>query len=900
MGASPAPVGATEPGPRSSRLDDSRFSPGTLLAGRYRIVARIGRGGMGEVYRADDLKLGQPVALKFLHITFATDPAWLRRFHDEVRIAREIAHPNICRTYDIADADGEHFISMEYVDGEDLATLLRRIGRLPKDKAVQIARQLCAGLAAAHERGVLHRDLKPGNVMLDGRGHVRITDFGIAALADELAHRDVRSGTPAYMAPEQLAGEACTVRSDLYALGLVLYEVYTGREAHHAESLHDLEQMRRSGTPATPSTLIEDMDPLVERVIMRCLEVEPGSRPSSAIAVAAALPGGDPLAMALAAGETPSPEMVAHAGDSGALQPRWALAGLAAALGLCLAAIMAHDATNVRRLLPMDRPPAALLDRIREIEKRLGYTKPHADWDLRVNADPAIMKACKDLGSDDDPFARLKSGRLDVVAFAFRGSPGLMNPRNTSGIIWPDDPPFDVTGMTAMTVDVLGRLLEFKALPLDYVGPPLPPPNPLLETGTPGEPQAPSAETPGESGPPEPAPAWTPLFGAAEIDEARFSPTTPVWIPRVPFDRHAAWTGAFPEHPDIPIRIEAASLRDRLVWFNIYGPWDKPPEENGRERSTPVIEQISDFVFFLLFTVVPVAAGLLAWRNVRAGRGDRRGAWRFALYLTIVGFLGWVFSGHHVVGSHSYEEYSLLSRAVAMAVVTGVTGWLMYLAMEPFARRHWPQSIIAWTRLLSGRWRDPLVGRHILLGAIAGSMVAVFDSWPLLIARWIEAPSYSPLASSWDLPISLRHAVGRLFEMQTAPTFFLGLYVLLLLLRIFLRRQWLAVSATAVLMLYVSVTPSIGGEDGPDWFSAAGSAAVSAMLLFSMVRLGLLAMVVMMLTSFCLWGFPFTTDFSRWYAGIGMIGVLAFAAMAAFGFWVSLAGQPLLKDELRT
>jgi serine/threonine-protein kinase len=238
----------------------------------------------------------------------------------------------VCRTYDIVDADGEHFITMEYVDGEDLSSLLRRIGRLPQDKAIEISRQLCAGLAAAHDKGVLHRDLKPANVMLDGRGRVRITDFGIAALAEELHGKDVRSGTPAYMAPEQLKDGTASVRSDIYSLGMVMYELFTGREAFHAESLAQLENLRKTGSPATPSTIVRDIDPLVERVIMRCLEVDPRDRPTSAIAVAAALPGGDPLAMALAAGETPSPEMVAQAGEFGALKPGWAVAGLALTL----------------------------------------------------------------------------------------------------------------------------------------------------------------------------------------------------------------------------------------------------------------------------------------------------------------------------------------------------------------------------------------------------------------------------------------------------------------------------------------------------------------------------------------------------------------------------------------
>ena len=158
------PPDETAARPVAPRDDQTtRFTPGTLVAGRYRIVSPLGKGGMGEVYRADDIRLGQPVALKFLPAALAADSSRLERLVDEVRIGRQISHPNVCRLYDIGEAAGHHFLVMEYVDGEDLASLLRRIGRLPGDKALEIARGLCAGLAAAHENGIIHRDLKPDN-----------------------------------------------------------------------------------------------------------------------------------------------------------------------------------------------------------------------------------------------------------------------------------------------------------------------------------------------------------------------------------------------------------------------------------------------------------------------------------------------------------------------------------------------------------------------------------------------------------------------------------------------------------------------------------------------------------------------------------------------------------------
>jgi len=234
----------TNPLTSSDPIGGGRFTPGQIIAQRYRVVALAGRGGMGEVYRAEDLTLGQVVALKFLPETLSQDAAALARFHAEVRTARQVSHPNVCRMFDIGEADGTLFLTMEYVDGEDLASVVRRIGRLSPDKATEIARQICAGLAAAHERGVIHRDLKPANVMLDGAGKIRLTDFGLAGIAASIKSADVRAGTPAYMAPEQLAGREVSTKSDIYSLGLILYEILTGKRAFEASTLPELMKQR--------------------------------------------------------------------------------------------------------------------------------------------------------------------------------------------------------------------------------------------------------------------------------------------------------------------------------------------------------------------------------------------------------------------------------------------------------------------------------------------------------------------------------------------------------------------------------------------------------------------------------------------------------------------------------
>jgi len=261
--------------------EGAQLRPGSTLGTRYRIIGLAGKGGMGEVYRAEDLKLEQTVALKLLPEEVGHDGARLSRLLDEVRIARQVSHPN---------------------EGQDLASVLRTEGRLPADRATFIAGQICAGLAAAHDCRVVHRDLKPSNVMIDTRGVARITDFGIAEVASVLRGERAREGTPHYMSPEQFAGGEVSLPSDIYSLGLVLYELFTGRKGYTGETLEELTQ-QRGELPTPPSSLAGDIDPVVDKLILRCLESEPNRRPPSARALADALTGGDSMGEALIAAQ---------------------------------------------------------------------------------------------------------------------------------------------------------------------------------------------------------------------------------------------------------------------------------------------------------------------------------------------------------------------------------------------------------------------------------------------------------------------------------------------------------------------------------------------------------------------------------------------------------------------
>ena len=542
----------------SGSFDGARFTPGTVLEDRYRIVAMAGRGAMGEVYRAEDLKLSQTVALKFLPESIAQDGAAMARFHREVRIARQVSHPNVCRVFDIGQTDGLQFLTMEYVDGEDLSTLLRRIGHLPSVKALEIARQMCAGLAAAHDHGVIHRDLKPANVMIDGRGKVRITDFGVAGVAGNFGAEERLAGTPAYMAPEQLAGRDASIQSDIYALGLVLYEVFTGKRAFEAITVAELRRAHEQPSPTNPSLLVKDIDPIAERVILRCLEKDPAKRPATALQVAAALPGGDPLAAALAAGETPSPEMVAASGETEGLRPVVAWGLLAGVIVLVAAAILLSSQVMLYRRVPLDTPPEALAQRARDILQSAGYSEPPVDTAMGFYRGKSFCAISRNTTSRRRVGTTSRPGRwcFGIAAALGRSRWEPLLGCTPRGTVWTDDPPLDVSGMTLLRLNPLGRLTQLIVVP------------PQVEM--------PAGAEVSPHGAPHGVPDWAPLFSAAGLDPSKWPPAQPMWTPPVYSDARAAWTGTLAERPDIPVRIEAAAYRGKPVYFELIGPWTRP------------------------------------------------------------------------------------------------------------------------------------------------------------------------------------------------------------------------------------------------------------------------------------------------------------------------------------
>ena len=821
---------------------------------------------MGEVYHAEDLTLDQPVALKFLPQELSRDEERLRRFRREVKIARQISHPNVCRVHDIGQADGLTFLSMEYIHGEDLRSLLRRIGRLPAEKAVEIASELASGLAADHDRGILHRDLKPANVMIDERGQARITDFGLAAAAGGVESQDIRSGTPAYMAPEQWAGTEVTERSDIYSLGLVLYELFTGRMPFPPAG-PGAGALPKDALPPPLSKFVEGLHPGVERVILRCLEKDPHQRPASSLTVRAALPGGDPLAAAVARGETPATALVADAWEATALSRPAAWASLVVVLAALPAHLWMAGQSRLSRIVPLPKSPEVLGADARAILTSLGYPGPGRDRTQGFSRDTAYIDSLMGGPSWSSWKTLLARGEPSVVRFWYRESPRPLVPhRTTEFFAAPHDPPDDTPGAVSLELDTRGRLRRLQAVPPDF-------------------------DDSGEAAAP---PDWGPIFAAAGFELGALKTVEPRWFPPHYADRREAWEGVYPDAPEVRIRLEAAGFRGRIVAFRIVEPWTEGKGADALHhwvRPEEIVPSPWARLAHLGFHVVfMIGLALLARRNLRLGRGDTKLAFRLASFVLALVMAQWAFGSHHVSDRSEMEVFfgGLYRGFFAFAL-----SWLFYIALEPYVRKLWPRSLISWIRLLNGRLRDPVVGRDVLLGCVYGIGVGLM----LQAAMWAPVGRGLPPPRP-DRPIhpgellALRgpsEALAELFAIQVnSLNHILLLIGGLLLLRFVFRRTWLAVviHGTLYVLVWASAFPR-GYLTLSIWIC------VWYLLFF---RFGWISIVVGTTIGQFLTGYPLTTDLSAWYAHATILVVGFCLALTLYGFKVSLGGRPAFKD----
>ncbi|MBD3872293.1 MAG: protein kinase, partial [Acidobacteria bacterium] len=655
-------------------------------------------------------------------------------------------------------------------------------------------------------------------------------------------------------------------KSDLFALGLVLYELFTGEQPYKGKTPAEILQHQEQSSPTTPSSLVESFDPAVERVILKCLEKDPVQRPPSALAVSAALPGGDPLAAALAAGETPSPELVAQAGGAESVSPKTAIGLFLAALVFTAIWVVLAPQAQLVGYLDLQKSPEVLVSRAQQILLDFGYDEAPGDSLFDFYPNEAYLGHIEKNDVSSDRWDRLGDSQPAALRFRYRQSPQAIVKESAGSIgNWMQDPPMTIAGEAMLELDPKGRLLSFLALPPERV-------------------ESASAAAP--------EPDWQPILSAAGLDPAQLVAEESIWVPPVYADTRAAWVGTYPDAPDIEIRIEAAAFQGRPVAMRLLEPWNRTRAEEtadlaARTRTSEVFQHVT-------FNLMILAAIFVAWRNLRLGRGDRKTALRFALYLGVVRLL-WVVGAHHVA---TQGESWILYSHYAYSVWRIFLVWTFYMAVEPYARRLWPHMLVTWVRFVGGRWRDPLVGRGILVGVAAGAFLTNLG-WLLnwLFPRLTGMPGSLP-----DVELSTLEALRRGTHLVTALAIDhtnailhhdLLIVLILVILRLLLRRTWLAVAAAFVLGI------------GAYWPAYSSPAVYLIFISLSLVvfigvlfRYGFLSIVVSSAVGALLTGIPITYQVSSWTFGGTVVALALVLGLAIYGLRIALAGRPLFRDEL--
>jgi serine/threonine-protein kinase len=352
-------------------------------------------------------------------------------------------------------------------------------------------------------------------------------------------------------------------------------------------------------------------------------------------------------------------------------------------------------------------------------------------------------------------------------------------------------------------------------------------------------------------------------------------------------DARAAWEGTFPERPGTPIRVEAAAGDGRLVSVQVVGPWTRPNRIQDFPLTTS--QKMTTLLFLLVFLAVVVGAAALARRHLHQGRADRRGALRLAYAIVAFQLVSFALMANHVA---AFEEWTLVAEALGRAFLQGALVWLLYVALEPYVRRHWPERIISWNRLLAGRFRDPLVGRDLLLGGVIGVVIELAAFTRLLVPEWLGLPPAPPypahvtptLLGGPQLAGAVVSSIG---DAVLSSMLVLGLF---LVLRMVLRRQWIA--GTAFMAIFA--LSYLGGPHPVPVLEGVFGAALGLVLLLTLIRYGLVATIASQILGQLLETFPMTLDSSVWYAKISLFNFAIAAMLFGYAFYISRAGGSLL------
>jgi serine/threonine-protein kinase len=487
----------------------------------------------------------------------------------------------------------------------------------------------------------------------------------------------------------------------------------------------------------------------------------------------------------------------------------------------------------------------------------VGYTTAPRDreWSLFWNG--MYQEDRERYGPLDEYRAQLANGQPSLVSFRYRQSnQHLLFFEPAPDYIDEGDPPLRVPGDVFASLDLHGRLRHIEVvLPAESYG---------LSSAPPIE--------------------WNRLFALPGIDPLRFTPAAPRWIPPLTFDTRAAWTGTLAHSPSVPMRVEAAAWRGRPVYFRLT---DDVQHGLALQAWYGPSAGLS-LIFVLAPWLVGAGAMLVAWRNFKAGRTDMRGATRLGVVIFLCSLLSWVLSAHHVA---SREYLAAVFRAISVVLTTGALGAVLYMAVEPFIRRRWPESLTSWTRLFGGRFRDSLVGGHVAIGIAVGIGLALWSMLKaviLLEQGLVTRQDWRMLGGpEWVMTAF----VGDLVWWSVVKT--LSVCVLMLFARLLLRRDWAAFAAAALLTNIVTIV------EGPRLLmQIAFEVPAAALAVWLLIRWGVLTMTIAFFIHEVAISTPLTTDFTAWNAGPTVALVTAVGVLAIWAFSAAMAGRPLFEDHL--
>jgi hypothetical protein len=495
---------------------------------------------------------------------------------------------------------------------------------------------------------------------------------------------------------------------------------------------------------------------------------------------------------------------------------------------------------------------------------RLGIGTPHANSDRGFQWEAGYVENLARRGRRVNPWTELPTGHV-LLTFWYRTSPQPMTPSQGTGVLGgsarvsPTSPPVDVPGMTSVLLDMRGRLLRLEVV--------------LAQVEqAPGAPVLPVD--------------WRAVLAETGVDPSAAAATTPAWLPLAWADTRAAWSASYPDLPGVPVRIEAAAYRGRPVYVRVIRAWTPPDRAVPAERGAA--QKTSEMIAMVLLTAVLVFGGFIAHRNLALNRADRHGAARTAI-ATGAMFLGaGLFEPSHTLGA---AEVALFGELMGSALFVAAQMWVLYLALEPSVRRRWPTAMITWSRLLTGRLRDPMIGRDVLVGAavavalsLAGFMIPLTGMSSSLSASAL--PRLSPLLGTrFVLNSLLTIGVGALLNILLA-------FGVLFVFRVVLRRDWLMAAAFIALTVVQALlrgTPLVGVAA-----TAVGAMAMIAVLL----RLGFFGFCVAAVVNSLLTIYPLSTDVGAWYGAPTVFAVIVLAVAAFGAFWIALGGKPLLGQSL--